>query len=352
MATRAQARYEITAVDRTKRAFRQITKNLGTMKDKATKAGAAISVLGAAGGVGVIGFAKSALNSAAAIKQLSTQTGQSIGVIQKVQKLLVAVGKGDQAGDTIRDLAEALGEARAEPLGEKGKALSSLGIDPARVKNVLDLVKQVSAAFAKARTGADKEKAFFFAKDFSDQAGEALASIGGDFKALSDATKGTVFDKEAVDAASQTLRQFRTLINEIKVTLQTGLLDSGAMKAFQEGMTRVFGVLGEQGVKGALAEIVNILVEEFPRAVETIFDIFVRIREIIREITAFFNRNKDRFDKMVRIASMGKQAAELVTAVPRAGLDMAGDVAGGVGKGILMWLQKIAANTSAPAGAA
>ncbi len=340
MATRAQARYEITAVDRTKRAFRRIQRSLGAMKEQAKKATLAIAAVGAAGAAAVVALAKKSLETAAALKTMSTQTGVSTKMLQELQAIFARIGMQDKAADVILDVMEALGEAQREPAGEKGKAFAKLGIDPGEIKNAMQLFEQFSKAYDRA---ANKNKFLFDVREISNEAGDAIAAIGGDFQKLRAASKGTIFSQEAIDRASATMRQWRTLIFEITKSLQAGILNSGAMKKFQDAMTQVSKVLGEEGIKGAMAEIVNILIEEFPRATALVFDVFVRIRDVvyqIREAVGDINTVMGGIqaagaavDKELIQPGIGGHLAKPLTAPFEAGGD------------VLKWLIQIARNT-------
>jgi len=320
MATRAQARYEIKAIDRTKRVFRSIKQSLKSMKEQAVKTGLALTALGTAALVGTVAVAKKALEAAGALKTLSTQTGVSTRHLQRLQGIFARIGMEDNAPEVIKDIMEALGEAKREPGGTKADAFERLGIDPAKIKNAMQLFRQFSKAFARAK---DKDLFLFDVREISNEAGDAIAAIGANFDQLAAKSKGTIFDQETIDAASKTLRQWRTLIFEITKSLQNGILNSGLMQKAQDAMTRISDVLGKQGVKGALAEVVNILIEEFPRATEAVFDAFVRIREVWKEIKATIDEAKI---VMGGIGAAGRAVGAKATS-------MAGDVGSRAGVG-------------------
>lgn len=345
MATRAQARYEITAVDRTKRAFRRINRSLGAMKEQAKKTTAAIGAVSAVGAAGLVAFTRGALKSAEAIQLLSNQTGQSVQSIQRVQKVLERIGKGDQAADVIRDVAEAIGEAKREPGGAKGMALGRLGINAQALRSVEDFFAKVSKAFARSQ---DKTRTLFDLREISDSAGDALAAIGGDFELLRRKTKGTLFDPATASAAMQTMRQFRTLFDEIRISLQAGLLNSGALKAFQAAMTRISEVLGTQGIKGALAEVANILIDTFPRATELVFDAFVRIREVVREVQAQFKSIQNFIKPAMEALEGAKILRDRAFALPDTAAGAISGVASEATGTIVRFLGEISRNTKNP----
>jgi hypothetical protein len=290
MATRAQARYEIKAIDKTRRVFYRIGQSLNTMKAQATAATRSLIAVGAAGAIAVGALARKALASAAGLKTLSTQTGVSVEHLQELEAIFARIGMKDRASETIKDVMEALGEAQREPGGTKADAFERLGIEPNKIKNAMQLFEQFSKAYARAAKVGDEQKFLFDVREISNEAGDAIAAIAGDFNKLRDASKGTILDQDTIDRASKSMREWRTLMHEIGQAMKSGILNTEAMKQVQEALTRISKVLGKEGIVGALAEAANILIEKFPNATEKAFEQFAQAKQDIDDIIATKNQ--------------------------------------------------------------
>jgi Lambda phage tail tape-measure protein (Tape_meas_lam_C) len=154
-----KARIEITAEDRTRDALRSVERGFGNLESNAARFARMFAGLGGVLSAGaLIGFTRSALQSASALDDMAEATGASVEGLSKLTDI-ARIGDQDigQVETALVRLTKALSGSEDETKGA-GAALRALGLDMQALQQQAPdrALEQVAKAFARFEDGAGK----------------------------------------------------------------------------------------------------------------------------------------------------------------------------------------------------
>lgn len=268
---RAEARYIITALDRTRAAFNSVGKGLrrigsivGSLRVQLVALTTAL-----AGAFVASNFVQNTLKGAEAVAELNRQTGVTAKELQRVENVFQRLGMADKFRDTVLDIQEALQEAQTEPGGTKDQAFRRLGLDPNDFKEAgTKLFNALDKAFQ--RTGD-----LFSVREISTEAGDVIAALGGRFeKELRAVRKIPVLDKQELNDAVEVMKEVRTIVDGIGTALSKMFLNSQEFQLFADAAKDMRKALQMGDHVAVMERMIVFFGEAFPRTLVAARDAF------------------------------------------------------------------------------
>ena len=267
---------ELTALDKTKKAFGNVKKGLGSVKNAAvgvTKVigGTAIAFAAVATTLAVV--AKKSFDFADAIGKVSTRTGIATDTIQAFQiAAVLAGGSTDGANTALEKFARSVGDAQ-RGLKTMKDIFSNLGVEIKDVNGVTKSLDVLLREVTQAMSGLESEsgKATVAANLFGRQGIKLLGAIDSLGVSLDEFIGkardfGLILDQDSIEKSelfNDTLfvltRQFKILVAELSIAFLPIFQKLAAMFVLAN---KKFGE-GEDGVKGFAEEIRDNLLTGF-----------------------------------------------------------------------------------------
>ena len=310
MAVRAEARYAITAEDRSRAAFASFNNQLALAgkgaKAASAKASGFFAVAGkgakaagkaakfmAVGALGVVGVGVAAalgakrltsmttasLESMAAINKLSKQTGLGVGFLSRFTHVaeLTGASLGDVTGG-IEDFSIKLGEAAREGKGAAHEAFRQLGLDAKKLDRMgmgqalLQTFNQLSRVRSEARRSSLVDELFagdgWKMMNTISLGAEKIVSLMQEAQRL-----GIGFDAPSADKATKAMASAALLEAQMKgIGQDVSIWAAPKLTALYENFSKLVSeARGPGGIAGAVGPIANAMVTSGKEGLETIF---------------------------------------------------------------------------------